>query len=454
MIFQQALADCNVGQAMARHAVVRGSHLHIDGEAIDLRSIEQIRIVAIGKAAKPMLQAIWEQLPPMPWCDVAGVAIAPEPPDQLPDGFAFFSGGHPLPTTASFSGAQAALDLVQNLPKDSAAHTLCLFFISGGASAMMELPLDPTISLADTVEFHRALVASGASITEINCVRKHFSAVKGGRLAVAAGEAICRTFLISDVPAGHEDALGSGPTLPDTSTVADCQEILARYRLLAQFPPAVQRFITSATLPETPKPSELQAKSCVVISSDDMAHAARARAQALGFTVVVDNTCDDWEYRVAAKYLLDRLRTLRKQHPRVCLISVGEVVVALPTKSADGPSIGIGGRNQQFALYVATLLARDDRPVAVLSAGSDGIDGNSIAAGAVIDEHTLTEAKLGPSSGPAASDVCAAFRSLDSFDAYPFLLARNATVLTGPSGNNLRDLRILMADGFSANRCE
>ena len=126
---------------------------------------------------------------------------------------------------------------------------------------MMELPLDSSITLADTASFHRALVGSGASITEINCVRKHFSAVKGGRLAQAAGNAMCRSLLLSDVPVGREDALGSGPTVPDSSTVEECREILQRYRLLAQFPTAVRRFFESNALVETPKLGELQARS-------------------------------------------------------------------------------------------------------------------------------------------------------------------------------------------------
>ena len=317
--------------------------------------------------------------------------------------------------------------------------TLCLFLVSGGASAMMELPLDPSISLDDTVAFHRALVHSGASITEINCVRKHFSAVKGGRLALAAGRYPCLSLLVSDVPAGQLDALASGPTLPDSSTVTQCREILTRYDLLARLPPAVRSFFASPGLPETPKHAELQAQSWTLLDSTDLAVTAEAGARTLGYRTVIDNTCDDWDYKDAAHYLLGRLRDLRHEHPgeKVCLLSTGEVTVHIPAPPSNGdggttPPHGSGGRNQQIALYLATLLEPSDSPIAILSAGSDGIDGNSDAAGAVLDDRTL-----GPDLAPARE-------ALARFNATPFLAEHDATIVTGPTGNNLRDLRILL----------
>jgi glycerate 2-kinase len=426
-IFKQALAGCSVEQAMARHISVRNGQLYIDGEAIDLNQWRRIRIVAAGKAASPMLQALLQHLPASADIETTGIIIAPLPPSPLPAGFRYFCGGHPLPNEQSCAAARAALKTARAAAQDS-QHTLCLFLISGGASAMMELPLDPEITLADTAAFHRVLIASGAPIAEMNCVRKHFSAVKGGRLALAAGNALRKSLLISDVPADRQDALSSGPTVPDSSTMDECRYILERYQLLPQFPAAVRRFFESA-FPETPKPEELQAHTCTLLDSHNLAEEAARHAEALGYTAVIDNTCDEWEYREAAQYLLNRLRILRKQHARICLVSAGEVIVALPSVS-----VGTGGRNQQFALYAATLLGPQDGAVAILSAGSDGIDGNSPAAGAVLDAITIAHAK---------SD---ALKSLANFDAHSYLSARNATITTGPSGNNLRDLRILLAD--------
>ncbi len=437
-IFDQSLADCSVERAVARHVFMRGSTLHIGEETIDVESVQRVRIVAVGKAARTMLLALLQQLTLPDACDLAGVLIAPADPQNStqnpPREIQVFAGGHPSPSQASVDGARAALTMLQALPQEHAQNSLCFFLISGGASAMMELPLDPSISLNDTASFHQALVGSGASITEINCVRKHFSAVKGGRLAQAAGDAICRSLLLSDVPIGHEDALGSGPTIPDSSTVEDCRQILERYHLLSQFPATVRRFFESASLVETPKPHQLHSRASVLLSAQTLAEAAANNAAALGYLPVIDNDCDDWEYKAAASHLLDRLRTLREDHPRVCVISAGEVAVALPAVNQSTGKIGVGGRNQQFALYAATLLRPPDDAVAILSAGSDGIDGNSPAAGAVVDRNSI-----------AGDSLPQVMHALQAFDAYSFLSDHGAAIVIGPSGNNLRDLRILIA---------
>ena len=437
-IFARALESCSLQQAFARKIrTAPGPTLLLEGHApLDLQHIRRIRIVAIGKAAIPMLHGIYPLLPAA--CDISGILIAPQQPANFPRAFQFFPGGHPVPNAASFDGARAALAMLRQAatpdpnaePEADPAHTLCLFLISGGASAMMELPLAPDISLEDTIAFHRALVHSGASIAEINCVRKHFSAVKGGRLALAAGSCSTLSLLLSDVPPGHLDALASGPTLPDPTTVARCHEIIAQYRLMEQWPTSVQAFFNSA-IPETPKAADLQPNLFTLLSSDDLAQAARHEAEHLGFHTVIDNTCDDWDYRPAAQHLLDHLRQLRATHPRVCLISTGELTVQVPANP------GTGGRNQHFALHAATLLTPADVPTAILSAGSDGIDGNSSAAGAIIDRLTLHNPAITPDE---------AAQALEHFNANPILDRIGATLTTGPTGNNLRDLRLLLCD--------
>jgi glycerate 2-kinase len=314
---------------------------------------------------------------------------------------------------------------------------------------MLELPLDPTISLEDTVSFYRELVHSGASIAEINCVRKHFSAIKGGRLAMQAEGILSYSLLISDVPLGHLDALASGPTLPDPSTVEQCQEILTRHGMMKRFPEPVRRFFSSPALPETPKAHQFNARALTLITSDDLADAAKRRAEDLGFYTVIDNTCDDWEYRRAAVYLLNRLRILRREHLRVCLISCGEVAVELPKASLHNNRValhqqGIGGRNQHFALYAATLLGQSPNSTVILSVGTDGIDGNSLAAGAIVGELTLSKS-VNSSHRTESNLLHQAQQALQCFDSGTFLNTVGSTIVTGATGNNLRDLRILMA---------
>jgi hydroxypyruvate reductase len=436
-IFEEAFADCSIERALDRtlHTVadVRGTHLVLNGEDIlALDHLSRVRIVAIGKASAAMLTSLLSRLPLPPTCHLQGVLIAGERPQNLPAAIQFFAGGHPFPNEASFAGASAALDMLYALGDASPDDTLCIFLISGGASAMMELPLDISISLDDTVAFHQALVHCGASIIEINCVRKHFSAVKGGRLALAAGTAQKISLLVSDVPPAHLDALASGPTIPDPTTVDQCREIIARYGLMERFPASVRRFFASPSLPESPKPGEVVCRSWKLLDSEELAEAARRHAANLGFHVVLDNTCDDWSYDAAADYLLKRMRQLRRENPHVCVISTGEVTVQLPQAFSSGK----GGRNQHFALYATTRLKPEDAPAAILSAGSDGIDGNSPAAGAVLDSSTLD----------SNSRRLAAERVLNVFDSFTWLSAIGATIVTGPTGHNLRDLRILIAD--------
>ena len=192
----------------------------------------------------------------------------------------------------------------------------------------------------------------------------------------------------------------------------------------------MRAFFDNPSLPETP--ALLDAPVETLLSSDDLIDAAREMARTLGYEVVIDNSCDDWDYAEAARYLLDRFHRLRVEHPRLCLLSGGEVTVRL------GHLHGAGGRNQQFALACAFSLAGRDPAAAgvVLSAGSDGIDGNSVAAGAIADSTTVLR---GQAMGMDAASALA------RFDAYPFFTALGDTLVTGPTHNNLRDLRILLS---------
>ena len=411
-IFHQALSSSSIAAAFDRRFPT----------AFPFAAYHRIYAVALGKAALPMLEALRARLPkPLD----GGVCCGPVPPSNRDAGVEYFTGGHPLPNEDSFASARATLRLLHQMGE----RDFVFFLISGGGSAMVELPLDERISLEETRALYKALVGSGATIAEINTVRKHFSAVKGGRLAAAAGRAGRFSLLLSDVAPRYLDALASGPTLPDSSTVAECREIIDRYHLRERFTPAVQAFFDDPDLPETPALPDAPIE--ILLSSDDLIDAARTKALSLGYEVVIDNSCDDWDYADAARYLLDCFQQLRREHAKLCLLSGGEVTVRL------GREHGAGGRNQQFALACALALAGAASPVVVLSAGSDGIDGTSDAAGAIADTSTVARAKA------LGFDAASA---LTRFDAYPLFTALGDTLVTGPTHNNLRDLRILLSN--------
>jgi hydroxypyruvate reductase len=361
---------------------------------------------------------------------LSGIVAAPVPPVSQLSGFRYFLGGHPIPNQDSLRAGQAVLKAFSTLPEKS----LIIYLISGGGSAALEAPIDKEVSLEDLAATYQALVLSGAPIAEINAIRKHLSALKGGRMAQAAAQAGVAqqvSLMISDVPENALDSLASGPTMPDSSTVAQCYAIAEKYNLLQQFPASVRELFEQRALEETPKANDSafeNARWWPLLSNSTAQKSAAAAASRAGFAVEIDNSCDDWDYVRAADYLLQRLRTLRKGASRVCLISGGEVTVKVDTAG------GIGGRNQQFALYCAHKIVGDS--VTILSAGTDGIDGNSPAAGAVADGTTVERARA------AQRDPASALRR---FDAFAFFDSLGDTVVTGPTGNNIRDLRVLLA---------
>ncbi len=441
-IFEEALRACDIAQAFDRHlhfegrTLVRHPSPRLPAITQPLEGYKEFFAIAFGKAALSMLDALLERLPDKKHLE--GVCSAPVIPKKRNRHIRYYAGGHPLPNEDSLAAARAALALLKHAKKD----TFIFFLISGGGSAMLELPREKKISLDDTIAFHETLVASGATITEVNTVRKYFSAVKGGRLALAAPQATKLSLLLADVPLKDLAAVASSPTLPDYSSLAECAEILDRFHLLEKFPTAVRGYFEQLyrAQGEAPGSQTDQQKAAMafqhaqfdtLLSNHDFVNAARDHAQALGYKVVIDNTCDDWDYAEAARYLLARFHELRREHPKLCLLSSGEVTVKL----GDHP--GCGGRNQQFALKAALDLARyEGEPLAVLSAGSDGMDGNSPAAGAVADTTTAARARsyqFDPEVTLARFDACTLFTSLGD------------SIVTGPTGNNLRDLRILIS---------
>ncbi len=426
-IFHETLAAIDVPATMQRKLQRKGALLVCSETRIDLRDFEKLRVVAIGKAAHAMVEGLALVL--APFVKVEGVVSAPTPPRKPLAGMKYFVAGHPVPNAESWKAAEAILALLKKCDE----KTLVFFLLSGGGSALVELPLDPAQTLEDVQEMHRALVTCGAQIDAINAVRKHISAVKGGRLAAAAHSATKVTLAVSDVPVGKESALASGPTLPDPTTVADARRIIAEHSLYERFPRALRRWLDEGKMPETPKADAAAFRNShflLLLGMDDLFHPAHHAAEAKGFIACCDNATDDRPVERAAEYLLEQLEAMRKTHAgqRVALIADGEV-------SSPVSGNGIGGRNSGFVLACVEKIAGNN--IAVLSGGTDGIDGNSPGAGAVADGETLKQARA------MGLDPADAFRRSDAFT---FFSTLKDVIVTGPTGNNLRDLRILLAE--------
>ncbi len=426
-IFRQTLASIDIPGTMERKLFLEGKLLILPDASVDLSEISEVRVVAIGKAAHSMVAGLPCILPDgLPVC---GVVSAPTKPEVARPGLQYFVGGHPVPNAEGWRAAEAILALLQ----PCTAETLTLFLVSGGGSALLELPLDATLSLEDVQTIYRALVTCGAPIDAMNTVRKHLSAVKGGRLAVAAGPAQKITLAVTDVPVGSESALASGPTLPDPTTIADVAQILEQYGLRKRFPSASFRWLDAGNLPETPKaghPAFRNAHFLLLLGMDDLFHAAHHAVEAHGYLSCCDNSTDDWPLDKAVDSLLAQLADWQRENGgrRVAIIADGEV-------SSPVTGDGIGGRNAAFVLACVQRIAAGN--ITVFSVGTDGIDGNSPAAGAIADGQTLGRAKV------AGMDPAEFIRRSD---AYTFFNRLDDAIITGPTGNNLRDLRIFLAE--------
>ena len=427
-IFHQTLAGIDISETLRRKLARHGSQICCADQQFDLRSFKQIKVIALGKASPAMAEALTNILAPE--FSANGILVTSTPPPRKLNNFQTFVAGHPVPNQQSFAAARAILEMLRESDR---ADTLIVFLLSGGGSSLVELPLDSQISLEDFQSLHRALVSCGAGIDEINSVRKHLSAVKGGRLAAAAPNATKITLGVTDVSAGRESALASGPTLPDPTTVNDARRIIDQYSLVPKLPDSIAaKFSKSGAIPETPKEIDAVFRNAhfeIILGMHDLFHHAHIASESAGFLTICDNTTDDWPIPRAAEFLLTDLARLAKENPgqHVAIIADGEV-------SSPVRGNGVGGRNSAFVLDCVNRIA--GQRIAVLSAGTDGIDGVSPAAGAVADGQTFARAstlKMDPQEFAQRSD------------SYNFFNALDDAIVTGPTGNNLRDLRILLA---------
>jgi len=336
--------------------------------------------------------------------------------------------GHPVPDERGVAGAARIARMAESAGRDD----LMLCLISGGASALLPLPAEP-VTLEEKQAVTRLLLACGANIHEINAVRKHISRIKGGQLARLAHPAAVEALLLSDVIGDDLDVIGSGPTAPDASTFAAAAAILDRYAIRDRVPASIRDRIAAGfagAIAETPKPGDAvfrRVRNTIVGSNRLALDAAAARARELGFRTLVLSSTIEGETREIARMHAAIAREIADSgqpvKPPACIITGGETTVTIRGE-------GLGGRNQEFALAAAIDLAGMQATV-VLSAGTDGTDGPTDAAGAIADGDTLRR-------NPDAA------RYLEANDSYHYFHPLGDLVMTGPTNTNVADVRILL----------
>lgn len=399
-------------------------------EKEDLSRFRRIFVVGAGKASAAMAQAAEQALGRRiagGWINTKDGHLAPLRRITLHEA------SHPVPDARGVAGARRIAEIAAQAQEGD----LLVCLISGGGSALLPLPLDP-VSLEEKQETTRLLLACGATIHEINAVRKHLSAIKGGRLARLAQPAHVLALLLSDVVGDPLDVIGSGPTAPDTSTFASAWAVIEKYGLQAKIPATARRLLQdglAGKIEETPKPGDpcfRRTRNRIVGSNRLAVDAAARKARELGYRPLVLSTTIEGETRdIAAMHAAiarEIAATGRPARPPVCVISGGETTVTLRGK-------GLGGRNQEFAL--AAAIALEGVPgVLAFSAGTDGTDGPTDAAGAMADGETLQRA--------AALGIDAR-RALQDNDSYHFFRPLGDLVITGPTGTNVMDVRLMLA---------
>ncbi|MFQ5656196.1 MAG: glycerate kinase [Candidatus Methylomirabilales bacterium] len=428
-IFQAALHAANPRVAIQRRLQREGWKLLADGEVYDI-SRGRIFVVGAGKASGVMAATLEEVLGDR---ITGGVVVVKEGHSVPVRRIHIHGAAHPVPDERGVHGVAAMLTLLAQ----TRAEDLVIVVISGGGSALLPSPVDG-ISLADKQELTRELLACGATIQEINTVRKHCSRIKGGQLARAAQPATCLTLVLSDVIGDPLDAIASGPTVPDPTTYQDALAVLDHHGLQGRIPPSIQRYLergAKGEVPETPKtgdPCFEKGRHLIVGNNLQALLEARDRATALGFRTLLLSTALQGESREVARALASSLVEMRRSGhplpPPACLLVGGE-----PTVTVRGK--GKGGRCQELALAVA-LGIDGAKDLVVFSAGTDGSDGPTDAAGAVADGETCARARK------AGLDP---LRALQDNDSYHFFEALGDLIKTGPTLTNVMDITLLMA---------
>ena len=428
-IFSAGLKAVNPEKAIREYCRIKNNRLYIGFNELNLDSYNNIFVIGCGKASASMALAIEKLLG-----------------DRISDGsvntkyghlaelkrIRLVEAGHPVPDQNGVGGTLHIMDMVQSSgPKD-----LVVCLLSGGGSALLPLPAPP-LNLMDKQQTINVLIACGATIHEINSIRKHTSAIKGGHLARAVFPATLVTLIISDVVGDDLDVIASGPCVPDNSTFQDCLNIITKYDIQSDLPDAVVKHISAGAagdIPETPKrdnPVFDTGIQLIIGSNYDAIKAAGAEATLRGYTPLILSSLfegdTDEVSRMHGAIVREIVKTGNPVAPPTCLLSGGETTVVLHGN-------GLGGRNQQFALTLAPEIS-GLHDIVGLCAGTDGTDGPTDAAGAIVDNTTMTKAEeLGLDYG----------QYLDANDSYHFFNKTNELFITGPTKTNVMDLRVIL----------
>ncbi|HHY54784.1 MAG TPA: glycerate kinase [Chloroflexi bacterium] len=409
--------------------------LWIDGRKYDLKRYRRVWVVGAGKAGAPMARAVEDVLGTAIHAGVVVVKYGHTAPTAH---VTIVEAAHPIPNQAGLDAGRRILTLLE----DANADDLVLVLLSGGGSALLEAPAD--LTLAELQATTDALLACGATINEINCLRKHLSLVKGGQLARAASPATLVTLVLSDVVGSPLDVIASGPTVPDPSTWHDAWAVVKKYDLAPRLPERVWTRLQAGVhgaLPDTPKPGDpVFANAHIVIVGDNRVAAAAAhqRAAELGYHSLILTTFVEGEAREVARVVAALAKEVRSSGqpvtPPACLILGGETTVTLDAQP------GHGGRNQELALAAALALAGLPG-VSIAALATDGSDGPTDGAGGLVDGETVARGRA------AGLDAGLALRR---HDAYPYLRATGDLLLTGPTQTNVNDLMFVWVESIDS----
>jgi len=428
-IFAAGVAAVDPVAAVQRAVVRQGNTLYVDRVAYDLQRYAHLYVVGAGKAGATMARGLEEVLGERLTAGIVTVKYGHREPVSR---VTLYEAAHPIPDEAGVRSAEGLIHLAQQ----ASADDLVFCLLSGGGSALLPAP-SPGITLEEKQRVTSLLLECGASIEEINVIRKHISRLKGGQLARLVAPATLITLVLSDVVGDRLDVIASGPTVPDPTTYQDCLEILRRYNLLARLPASVCSHLQrgqAGELSETPKTTDPAFARCqtVIIGSNRLAlQAARAEAQARGYRTLILSSSIEGETRQIARMHAAIAREIRQSGeplaPPACVIAGGETTVTI---HGDGT----GGRNQEFTLAAALDITGLDN-VVIFSGGTDGTDGPTPAAGALADGHTIARARA---FGLAPETF------LRRNDSYHFFHALDDLLITGPTGTNVMDMHILL----------